>query len=124
MKRVHNDPGLSTRSNASGSPTPSARSNKRRKAEIKEPETEKEPALKAAAPAAAPQPALSDKDRYYQSEERLLETVKRLKALGPERVSTMLLLRDARNYINQMAETTQRIHSPNNLKRSYSQQSG
>ncbi|RDW68321.1 hypothetical protein BP5796_08978 [Coleophoma crateriformis] len=124
MKRVHNDPGLSTRSNASGSPTPSVRSNKRRKAEAKESEKEKEPAPQVAAPVAAPQPALSDTDRYFQSEERLLDTVKRLKALGPEKVSTMLLLRDARNYINQMAETTQRIHAPNNLKRSYSQQSG
>lgn len=116
MKRVHNDPGLSTRSNASGSPTPSVRGTKRRKAEPKEPEKETSKVV---------QQGPSDKDRYYQSEERLMETVKRLKALGPEKVSTMLLLRDARNYINQMAETTQRIHAPSGgLKRSYSQQSG
>ncbi|KAL3428236.1 C2H2 transcription factor [Phlyctema vagabunda] len=115
MKRVHNDPGLSPRNNASGSPTPSVRSTKRRKAEAKEPEKESVQAV---------QQGPSDKDRYFQSEERLMETVKRLKALGPEKVSTMLLLRDARNYINQMAETTQRIHAPSGLKRSYSQQSG
>lgn len=120
MKRVHNDPGLSsTRSNASGSPTPSIRGPKRRKAEPKEPEKE------SAQPAAQQQQGPSDVDRYHQSEQRFFETVKRLESLhNPQKVSTMLLLRDARNYINQMAEATQRIHAPSGLKRTYSQQSG
>jgi hypothetical protein len=113
MKRVHDDPGTSTKSNASGSPPPInfQTRGKKRKAEPNDGTVvEKASKRNTTPPAVAvhPQePSLTE--RYLQSEQKLLEIVKQLN--DPRNASNMTLLRSASDCIKVMAQTTQRINA-------------
>jgi hypothetical protein len=100
MKRVHNDPGTSTKSNASGStPPPNAHArSKKRKAEANEdPYVEKASKRSVTSPVVAVQP-----QEPTQSAQRLLEIAKQLN--DPRNASNMKLLLSAGNCIQVMAQ--------------------
>lgn len=130
MKRVHNDPGH-PKSNASGSPPPSAPASKgkKRKAGDNTPEfssaVEKAPKRIATPPVVmqAPQqpqePSLLE--RYAEKQRLLLATVQKL--ADPKLADNMTLLREANDCIKVMVQTTQRINNAPPMVRNFSQQS-
>lgn len=115
MKRVHNDSGASTKSNASGSPPPynTTTKGKKRKVEATEgPFTEKVLKKIATPPVVAPQPhEPSLEDLYLQTNQTLQDIVKQLNDPRDER--TMTLLRSGNGCIRVMAQTIQRIAATN-----------
>jgi hypothetical protein len=112
MKRVHNDLGTSTNSNASGSPPPSnLPRGKKRKGEATE-DPVMENALKriATPPVVAVQPGEPSLfDHYSQSKQRLSEITRQLN--DPLNANSITLLRSASDCIKVMAKTTQRINT-------------
>ncbi|RFU34599.1 hypothetical protein B7463_g1735, partial [Scytalidium lignicola] len=134
MKRVHNDPGTSSRSDPdskSQSSTGTHKGSRKRKTETsdtrlhKAGQVKKVQAPRQVSPRVQPRPASSPEssliDRYRQTEQRLLETVKQLH--DPKNASNMRFLRDATECIKLMAQTTQRIHGSSSPRR-FSEQSG
>jgi len=125
MRRVHNDPGP-TKSNASGSPPPSAapvRKNKRKAEVIETATTEKAVKRVATPPVTARQPKEPSLiDHYHDSERKLLDVVKQLH--DPRNANSMDLLRSASDCIKVMAQTTQRINAAPAMTQNFSQQSG
>jgi hypothetical protein len=126
MKRVHNDQGPA-KSNASGSPPPSNgisngnTRNKKRKTDTTDASTEKNLKRVATPPiAAAQEPSLIE--RYHQSEQKLLETVKQLH--NPKNPKNMALLRNASDCLKVMAQMTQRVNAAPAIGRSFSSQGG
>lgn len=134
MKRVHNDPGTSSRSDPdskSQSSSGTHKGSRKRKTEPsdfrlqKAAQMKKVQAPRQVSPRVQPRPASSPEsslvDRYRQTEQRLLETVKQLH--DPKNTSNMQFLRDASDCIKLMAQTTQRLHGSSSPRR-FSEQSG
>ncbi|KAH8820035.1 hypothetical protein F5884DRAFT_865705 [Xylogone sp. PMI_703] len=134
MKRVHNDPGTSSRSDPESkslSPGGIHKGSRKRKTETgdarihKAGQVKKVQAPRQVSPRVQPRPASSPEsnliDRYRQTEQRLLETVKQLH--DPKNASNMQFLRDATECIKLMAQTTQRIHGSSSPRR-FSDHSG
>ena len=128
MKRVHNDPGQTSKSNASTSPPasgPPARNRKRKASDLtaETPFMEKPQKRNATPPAVIPQPQEpSLVDRYQEKYQILLETVAKLE--DPKNTENMELLRNANAHIKVMVQTTQRIHSAPAIGQNFNQQSG
>ena len=114
MKRVHNDPGP-PKSNISGSPPPSPvpTRGKKRKTGPERPESpsvEKELKRVATPPIVVRQQSQEPSliERYHQSKQKLLETVKKLH--DPRNNNTMDLFRNANDCLKVMAHTTKLIN--------------
>jgi hypothetical protein len=123
MKRVHNDPGH-PKSNASGSPPPTAPAKgKKRKADTTDSSlVEKAPKRIATPPVVMRQPQEpSLLERYHEKHRLLLSIVKQL--ADPKHADNMKLLREANDCIKVMAQTTQWIHNTPAMARGFSQQS-
>jgi hypothetical protein len=111
MKRVHNDQGTATKSNASGSPPPAnAPKGRKRKTETADDAFREKPLKKISTPPVFVQPQEpSLTDRYSESTHRLRDIVKQLN--DPRNASNMILLRSASDCIKVMAQMTQRINT-------------
>ncbi|KAE8452541.1 hypothetical protein EG329_000444 [Mollisiaceae sp. DMI_Dod_QoI] len=123
MKRVHNDPGH-PKSNASGSPPPSApaKGKKRKAGDADSPFVEKAPKRIATPPVVMRQPQEPTLlERYNEKQRLLLNTVKQL--ADPKHTDNMSLLRNANECIKVMVQTSHRINAAPGMGRSFSQQS-
>ncbi|KUJ15395.1 uncharacterized protein LY89DRAFT_698195 [Mollisia scopiformis] len=128
MKRVHNDPGH-PKSNASGSPPPSAPApkSKKRKAGDSNPDSpfvEKATKRIATPPVVMRQPQTQEPsllERYHEKQRLLLSIGKQL--ADPKHADNMKLLREANDCIKVMVQTTQRINAAPAMARNFSQQS-
>ena len=122
MRRVHNDSGA-TKSNASGSPPPSAplRGKNKRKADAADPSPMEKPIKRVATPPVVIKQDPGLIEHYRQNERRLLEVVQQLH--DPRNAQNMDLLRNASDCIKLMAQTTQRINGAPPMTRNFSQQS-
>lgn len=128
MKRVHNDPGH-TKSNASGSPPPSAPVSKGKKRKAGDIAAEFSSAVEKAPKRIATPPVVMRQqpqepsllDRYAEKQRLLLITVEKL--ADPKVAGNMALLREANEYIKVMVQTTQRINNAPDMVRNFSQQS-
>ena len=114
MKRVHNDPGQ-PKSNASGSPSPSAPvKSKKRKAGPERPDT---PFVDKASKRVATPPVTNRQhpqeptliERYNQSKQDLLETISQLH--DPKNADNMTLLHTANTHIQVLAKVTHQINA-------------
>ncbi len=126
MKRVHNDPGQ-PKSNASGSPPASGPATKGKKRKAGDnpdgPYVEKSQKKNATPPALNHQPQESNLvDCYHEKRQILVETVAKLQ--DAPNSENMVLLRNAMETIQVMAQTTQRIHSAPAMGPKFTQQSG